>query len=249
MRYILFDTGTREFKLRMTVEHALILERYKSITPYNFITYAYNNEIDMDMTIYILKEALAPYKNEYDSIESVGDIIDEYFDNGGDLYALNGVLISVFQEAGYYDAPEEGKKEEVSSEDVTMEKLTKDMLKACLEAGMDENEFWDSTYREVLNYMRAYRERRELEFRDTITTNHILGDLIGISVSRLFSKDAKYPSVLEMFPKLFGEEGEKLVKEQKEKELNERIKANMLAFGAAFSSKQEVKKIQEEEMK
>ena len=239
MRYILFNTGEREFKLRMSIEHALILERYKNITPYNFITYAYNNEIDMEMTLYILKEALAPYKNEYDSIESVGDIADEYFDNGGDQYSLNGVHNAVFQEAGYYDAPEEEnkKEDEVSSDDITMEKLSKDMLKVCLEAGMDENEFWDSTYREVINYMNAYRDRREIAFKDTITANLILGDLVGISVSRLFSKEAKYPSVLEMFPKLFGEEGEKMLKEQKEKELNERIKANMLAWGAHFKAK------------
>lgn len=218
MRYILFNSGVREYKLRLTIEHVLILERYKNITPYNFITYAYNDEIDMEMTIYILKEALAPYKDEYDSIESVGDIYDEYIDNGGDKYALNGILITVFQEAGYYDAPEEeDNKEEVKSDDITMEKLTKDMLKACLDAGMDENEFWDSTYREILNYMRSYKRRRELEYKEIISTNHILGDMIGLSVSRLFSKEAKYPSVVEMFPSLYKEEQEAL-KEQKRSE-------------------------------
>ena len=94
--------------------------------------------------------------------------------------------------------------------------------------------------------MNAYRRRKEAEFKESVTVNHLLGDLVGVSVSRLFSKEAKYPSVVEMFPNLYKEEQEAL-KEQKQKELNERIKANMMAFGMAYKNNNELKEIYKED--
>lgn len=247
MRYILFNTGNREVKLRMNIEHTLILERYKQITPYNLISYIYEHKLEEEMTMYILKEALAPYTDEYDSLESVSEIVDEYFDNGGNWWTLNNVLILVFQEAGFYDKLDEEDEEKDIPDDITMEKITMQMLKVCLEAGIVEDDFWEMTYKEIVNYMKAYKKRREVEFKELVTINHLLGDLIGMSVSRLFSKDAKYPSVVEMFPNLYKEEQEAL-KEQKQKELNERIKANMMAFGAAYKNNKELKEIYKDEL-
>ena len=252
MRYVLFDTGERELKLRMNIEHTLVLERYKGITPYNFITQVYENKFDEEITMYILKEALAPYTDDYNSIELVGALVDEYFNNGGSWWTLNNILLLVFQEAGFYDRPEsvddKNDDEKVSSEDVTIHDIVKHMMEICLEAGLDEDDFWEMTYKEISNYIVAFRKRKETEFKNALIINHALGDLIGISVGRLFSKDANYPSVIELYPNVFVEEQEEL-KEQKQKELNERIKANMIAFGMAYKNNNELKEIYGEELK
>lgn len=246
VRYVLFNTGIREVKLRMTIEHTVIIERYKQITPYSLINNIYENTIDEETSMYILKEALAPYTNGYNSLESVSELVDEYFDHGGSWWTLNTLILTVFQEAGFYDSPSndanEIKDDSISSDEITMEKLAKSMLTACLEAGLSEDSFWNMTYREIVGYMTAYRKRKEAEFKESIKINHLLGDLIGTSVSRIFSKEVKYPSVVELFPELYEEES-KLLEKQKEQELNERIKANMMAFGMAYKNNKEVKEV------
>ena len=38
--------------------------------------------------------------------------------------------------------------------------------------------------------------------------NYILADLIGVSVSRMMSKDVKYPDIEDVYPELFEKEKE-----------------------------------------
>lgn len=48
--------------------------------------------------------------------------------------------------------------------------------------------------------------------------DYILGNLIGVSVARVISKEAEYPSIEKVYPSLFEAEIDKAKEEEKEEE-------------------------------
>lgn len=60
----------------------------------------------------------------------------------------------------------------------------------------------------------------ELEDRKRASFDYLLADLIGRSISRLYSSSGKMPSLSEAYPSLFNKEEEAEVIQNKKKELS-----------------------------
>ena len=109
-----------------------------------------------------------------------------------------------------------------------------------LEIGIDEDAFWEMTMAqvnrrvEVFNkvykvYKRQMRERANMDWQ--------LANLIGISVGRCLSKDAKMPSVYEAYPDLFDEEKSKEILQKQQTDISV---ARFLEYATAHNLKRKV---------
>jgi hypothetical protein len=139
------------------------------------------------------------------------------------------------------DADNESNNEDVLEEDVSLETRFKRLLVKCLEAGITEEFFWNSTYGEMLRFMKAYSNRLLRERQDKAFFDYQLSNLIGISVSRLFSSDSKFPEIHEAYPSIFEppSEDEKAMLKAME------MKARMLEYAEQHNAKQQLKEIEE----
>lgn len=106
---------------------------------------------------------------------------------------------------------------------------------------MDYEKYWDMTYGEILLHIKAYNRRKTEEMKTQASLNHLLGDLIGASVARLLSKDAKYPTLFETYPGLFEEEArrEEELRQEKEWQL---YKARIMEYSMANNAKRQAMK-------
>jgi hypothetical protein len=131
--------------------------------------------------------------------------------------------------------------EVVVNEDISLETRFKDLLLKCLEAGITEEFFWNSTYGEMLRYMKAYSNRLLRERQDRASFDYQLSNLIGISVSRLFSSDSQFPDLYEAYPTIFEKPSEAEESYAKAMEL----KARMIEYTEHHNARQQIKEIEE----
>ena len=79
------------------------------------------------------------------------------------------------------------------------------------------------------------RNRTKLrDMKEKAVFDYNLANLIGVSISRVYSKSNKYPSIEEAYPTLFTEEEIEKVKEQNR---IEKSVANFRAFADRFNQK------------
>jgi hypothetical protein len=61
---------------------------------------------------------------------------------------------------------------------------------------------------------------KKVEAQEKATYDYILADLIGRSISRVYSSSAKYPAISEVYPSLFDSEELQQKKQEKLQELS-----------------------------
>lgn len=108
-------------------------------------------------------------------------------------------------------------------------------LETAMDIGIRESDFWAMTFAEIERAVGSWQrvQRRELQEKATLT--HILADLIGHSVGRIYSQNAKMPTLREAFPTLFEEtEAEK---EQQAAATMELSALRFLQFAKAHNKK------------
>lgn len=103
------------------------------------------------------------------------------------------------------------------------------ILQPAINLGLEEEKFWEMTIAEIDRWMGGanWRLRTQAQF------DYVLADLVGISVSRIFSKEAQFPSIDQAYPELF-----KGVVEKKEPEddLTTKSVNNFLARAMAINA-------------
>ena len=90
---------------------------------------------------------------------------------------------------------------------------------------------------EVGRYVESRQRVMKREAKEQAARDWTLADLIGTSISRLYSKDAKLPEVWEAYPALFSEERAAIEaeRERKQDELSaERFKQYAQSFSKKF---------------
>ena len=99
---------------------------------------------------------------------------------------------------------------------------------------------------EVSRYVESRQRVMKREAKEQAARDWTLADLIGRSVSRIYSKDAKLPEVWEAYPALFSEERERIV-EEREKRQDELSAQRFKQFAQSFNKKlnKEVAKLNE----
>lgn len=240
------------YKLRLTLIDVVQLERLLGESPLNILykaTQGYN--FNLEDLIMILYTALLQDGDKKYSIDDAYDIFDDYVENVGDVGSFFLVLLKLFEDMGFIsqnndedtteDDSFDDKDEVVDSEDMTLEARFSDLLIKCLEAGITEEFFWKSTYGEMLRYMKAYSNILLRERQNKASFDYQLSNLIGISVSRLFSSDSKFPEIYDAYPTIFdppSEEDLAMVEAMK-------MKARMIEYTEQHNAKQQIKEIEE----
>lgn len=82
------------------------------------------------------------------------------------------------------------------------------LLQPAINLGLDEERFWEMTVAEIQRYTEGatWRMRTQAQF------DYMLANLIGVSVARVVSKEAEFPSIEKVYPTLFT--AEEVSKEQ-----------------------------------
>ena len=240
------------YKLRLTLIDVVQLERLLGESPLNILykaTQGYN--FNLEDLIMILYTALLQDGEKQYSIDDAYDIFDDYIDNVGDVGSFFLVLLKLFEDMGFISQDNEEETNEndgcddedevVDSEDMTLEARFSDLLIKCLEAGITEEFFWKSTYGEMLRYMKAYSNILLRERQDKASFDYQLSNLIGISVSRLFSSDSKFPEIYDVYPTIFSPPSEEDIAMAEAM----KMKARMIEYTEQYNAKKQIKEIEE----
>lgn len=92
---------------------------------------------------------------------------------------------------------------------------------------------------EVQRAIDIYNKRKKDELKEKATQDYQLANLIGISVSRIYSKSSKYPRIEEIYPTLFTDES-KPYEQQKMALSVERFKIFAMQNNKKYSDGKEV---------
>lgn len=94
------------------------------------------------------------------------------------------------------------------------------MLDNALYIGIKEADFWFMSVGEINREIDVYNQKEKLRLQEQATFNYKLADLIGRSISRLYSASARMPDIAEVYPTLFDSEEIKEQRRAKENELS-----------------------------
>ena len=244
------------YNLRLTLLDVVQLERLLGESPLDILQKAAFSRTfgtSLEDLVYILYVSLQGGETNY-TIDDAYDIFDDYIDNVGDVGSFLNTLVKLFTDMGfisgdddYYEevvkeeANNESNNEDVIEEELTLETRFKRLLIKCLEAGITEEFFWNSTYGEMLRFMKAYSNRLLRERQDRAFFDYQLSNLIGISVSRLFSSNGKFPEIHEAYPSIFEPPSqEELMNLEAMK-----MKARMIEYTEHHNAQQQIKEIEE----
>lgn len=129
---------------------------------------------------------------------------DELYDLMDIIEDLNRLIVELYKEAGLIsdkqseDNPQE--QSDSSSESITFESHMMDLLEKCMSIGMREEDFYHSTLAQINRYVESYNKQQENQLQEKAYFDYQLANLIGLSVSRLLNKNAKYPEFRKAYP-------------------------------------------------
>lgn len=93
-------------------------------------------------------------------------------------------------------------------------------LEAALDSGIKEREYWEMTIAELMRAMESHKRQYIAAEKERAAHNYIMADLIGRSISRIYSSSAKMPTLAEAYPSLFTAEEIAEKQQQKKTELS-----------------------------
>lgn len=230
------------YQPKLSIESCIILEQL-----YGSITAPIENHIPtLSEQVFLISLCLRQYMLSEDDIYELFDEID-------DSYTL---IIALYEEAGLINTKQDSnasERQETTSNDKitddtpqTFEEMCNDMLVQCLAIGLSRQEFFNSTLKEITQFVDAYKKQQQSKLEEQAFFDWQLANLIGSSVARLLSKDAKYPKLEEAYP--FVKDSKPQEEENSELTAEERkFSAQMLEWAMAMNRKQEKKKAQQEQ--
>lgn len=93
-------------------------------------------------------------------------------------------------------------------------------LEIALDYGISEWDFWDMTIAELDRAIQSKKRVKRIEQQEKATFDYALADLIGRSVSRIYSSANKMPEISEVYPTLFDNEEIQEAKQAKKDQLS-----------------------------
>lgn len=106
-----------------------------------------------------------------------------------------------------------------------------------MDIGIPESEFWCMTFAEVERAAECWQRKQNRELKEKATLAHILADLVGHSVARIYKENYKMPTLQEAFPSLFEEEKTEEEKEQQAAATMELSALRFRQFAQAYNKK------------
>lgn len=89
-----------------------------------------------------------------------------------------------------------------------------------MDHGITERDFWEMTLGEIERAIKSKQRLMKLEAQEKASHNYILADLIGKSVSRIYSSSARMPDIGTVYPSLFDSEEIKQKKQEQKNNLS-----------------------------
>ena len=100
------------------------------------------------------------------------------------------------------------------------EKYVYKWLEIALDYGIDETNYWNMTLAEVIRAIESKKRKQKLQAQERASYDYILADLIGRSVSRIYSNSTRLPQIYEVYPTLFDGVEMEEQKQQKQMEIS-----------------------------
>ncbi len=86
--------------------------------------------------------------------------------------------------------------------------------------GITESDFWNMTFQELDRAIASKKRIEKAMIMERASFDYILADLIGRSISRIYSSSNKMPDISEVYPTLFDNEEIQKQKAKKQAELS-----------------------------
>ena len=100
------------------------------------------------------------------------------------------------------------------------EKYAYKWLEIALDYGIDEANYWNMTLAEIIRAIESKKRQQKLQAQEKASYDYILADLIGRSVSRIYSNSTRLPQIYEVYPTLFDNVEMEEQKQQKQMEIS-----------------------------
>lgn len=107
-------------------------------------------------------------------------------------------------------------------------------LKTALDFGIPEKDFWDMTFAELERAAESKIRVKKIEEQEKASFDYILADLIGRSISRIYSSSATYPEISEAYPTLFDS---REIQERKQQQKAELSALRFRQFAASYNKR------------
>lgn len=104
-----------------------------------------------------------------------------------------------------------------------------------MDIGIRECDFWEMTFAEVERAVTCWQRTQRRELQERARLSYILADLVGHSVARIYTQQAKMPTLQEAFPTLFEETAEE--REKQEQAMAEQSALRFMQFAKAHNKK------------
>ena len=238
---IVLRNGLNVYTPKLSIESCIILEQL-----YGDITAPIMKQIpSLSEQVFLLSLCLRQYMLSEDEIYELVDGIDDLFSLILVLYSEAG-LINQEQDSNASEGQEMTNKDELESDvPQTFEEMCNDMLVQCLSIVLSRQEFFQSTLKEVIQCVEAYKTQQQNKLEEQAFFSWQTANLIGISVARLLSKDAKYPKLEEAYPFINGTEDKPKLDEHGMTAEEAQTNAMIYEWCLAMADKQAKKKAKE----
>lgn len=107
-------------------------------------------------------------------------------------------------------------------------------LDNALDYGISEYDFWNMTIAELTRAIASKKRIQKQQAQEKASFDYILADLIGRSISRLYSSSATVPEIAEVYPSLFDS---KEIEEEKQEKRDELSILRFKQFAQTFNKK------------
>lgn len=228
---------------KLSIESCIILEQL-----YGSITAPIEKQMpSLEEQVFLISLCLRQYMLSEDEIYELFDDIESPYELIIDLYEEAG-LIDTKQDSNASEGQEMTNNDELESDvPQTFEEMTNDMLIQCLAIGLSRQEFFQSTLKGIIQCVDAYKAQQQSKMEEQAYFDWQLANLIGISVARLLSKEAKYPKLEEAYPFINGTEDKPKLDEHGMTTEEAQTNAMILEWCMLMQERQEKKAKQQKE--
>ena len=108
------------------------------------------------------------------------------------------------------------------------------MLDNAMDWGLSEYEFWNMTIAEIFRYIESKKRVQKQRSQEKAIFDYKLAELVGVSVSRIYSKSVSMPPIEEAYAAFFDK---KEIEEQRQEKQDELSALRFKQFADAFNKK------------
>ena len=153
--------------------------------------------VSLENQCLILSLCLQDEKLQEDEIYNILDLVEDPI----------MLIISLFEEAGLIsqdveqnplDAEKTADNNEL--EPITFSQHMDKLLESCMQIGMSEEEFMNSTLKQVTRYAETYQHKQRTRLEEQAYLDYTLASLFRIGVASCIAKGVEYPSFYDAYP-------------------------------------------------